>query len=351
MEPLMNQDSAANDESDKVGSGLAPKQNPTIGKDRRAALPHAISGIDVDSSNGKPKKAKKNSTPNPAVPEDVIRKVRRGATVAMLLAAGISARTLFQLGEIIGLPKGFAWMLPGAFDVYAYTSATVAAAIPAVHPARRWAVWNARVALTFTMVGNSLVHALYLMSHGQKWTGTDYALVAVSAIPPIIVERLLHLQTKIAADTPVAVTMEAETGSRKPSTPASATAERKQLAEAPASTPVSTPASNPLPASTPTESPAASTRTRPAASTASRPVASGPIPIQRAARLEVVRGWIDSAGGDKEAVPLKEIQERFGVSQATASRMRAEAAEMPSRPASQPEQAADEEPERVREAV
>lgn len=146
------------------------------------------------------KKQSKKTGAAPAVSGDVIRSVRRGATIAMILAAGISARTLFQLGRIIGLPWQFAWMLPGAFDVYAFTSATAAASIPAAHPARRWAVWNARVALSFTMIGNSLVHALYLMSHGQKWTGTDYALTAMSAIPPIIVERLLHLQTKIASD-------------------------------------------------------------------------------------------------------------------------------------------------------
>lgn len=306
----MNQDSAANDESDKVGSGLAPKQNPTIGKDRRVALPHAISGIDVDSSNGKPKKAKKNSTPNPAVPEDVIRKVRRGATVAMLLAAGISARTLFQLGEIIGLPKGFAWMLPGAFDVYAYTSATVAAAIPAVHPARRWAVWNARVALTFTMVGNSLVHALYLMSHGQKWTGTDYALVAVSAIPPIIVERLLHLQTKIAADAPATV-----------ATPAT---------QAPA-TPAARPSTTPAPvAATATATPVVQPATpRPA----TKPVAERPTGgnngnsnegsvatfVSRDEQLRIVRELVAERGPD---VPLADINERIGGHKSTASRLR-----------------------------
>lgn len=305
----MNQDSAANDESDKVGSGLAPKQNPTTA-DRRAALPHAISGIDVDSSNGKPKKAKKNSTPNPAVPEDVIRKVRRGATVAMLLAAGISARTLFQLGEIIGLPKGFAWMLPGAFDVYAYTSATVAAAIPAVHPARRWAVWNARVALTFTMVGNSLVHALYLMSHGQKWTGTDYALVAVSAIPPIIVERLLHLQTKIAADAPTTV---ATPATQAPATPAvRPSTTPAPVAATATATPVVQPATPP-----PATKPVAERSTT--SNTGNSNGGSVATFVPRDEQLQIVRELVAERGPD---VPLADITERIGGHKSTASRLR-----------------------------
>jgi len=306
----MNQNSAATAIGDKVDPGLRPKKNPTVGQDGRAALPHSISGIDVTSPNDKAGKRKKNSAPSPAVPEDVIRKVRRGATVAMLLAAGISARTLFQLGEIIGLPKEFAWMLPGAFDVYAYTSATVAASIPAVHPARRWAVWNARVALTFTMVGNSLVHALYLMSHGQKWTGTDYALVAVSAIPPIIVERLLHLQTKIAAEVPATVAA--------PATPTPATAPAR---------PVATPAPVVAPATaTPAVQPATP---RPA----TKPVAERPAGgnssnsnggsvttfVSRDERLQIVRELVAEHGPD---VPLAKITERVGGHKSTASRLR-----------------------------
>lgn len=199
MTIAINQNTAAAAIGDRVDPGLGPK-NPTIGQDRRAALPRDAGESTVSTAQDKAGKRKKNSAPTPAVPDDVIREVRIGSTIALLLAAGISARTLFQLGEIIGLPWQFAWMLPGAFDVYAYVSARVASRIPEAHRARKWAVWNARIALSFTMIGNALVHALLLTSHGQGWTGTDYALTAVSAIPPIIVERLLHLQTKIAAD-------------------------------------------------------------------------------------------------------------------------------------------------------
>lgn len=246
MEPV-NQNAYATAEQDRVIVGLGPKQNPTTGN-RRAALPRDAGESTVSTPNDKPGKRRKNTEPTPAVSDDVIRKVRRGATVAMLLAAGISARTLFQLGEIIGLPKQFAWMLPGAFDVYAYTSATVAAAIPAAHSARAWAVWNARIALGFTMIGNALVHALFLMSNKQGWTGTDYALTAVSAIPPIIVERLLHLQTKIAADAPSAAPAAATGGAGKmPDAEKAATTPKGASAATPATTP---PPAAPAPAAT-----------------------------------------------------------------------------------------------------
>jgi hypothetical protein len=332
---------------DKVDPGLGPK-NPTIGKDRRVALPHAISGISVDTPQGKAKKRDKNSAPAPAIPKEAIRDSRIGGTVALFCAAAISAQTLFALGRLIGLSAWTAWLLPAALDVYAMTATRVAFQVPVSHDARNKAIWNARVALFFTISSNCLYHAMHLAAGHHRWTPADWALVGVSALPPIVVERLLHLQSIVnTGGAPVAV--EAETGNWKPSTPTSTSngAERQPAPEASASAT----ASKPLPKAAPNGSPAVSSRTRPAASTASRHAASGPIPIQRAARLEVVRDWIANTGGDKEAVPLKEIQERFGVSQATASRMRAEAAELPSKPASQSEQGADEEPERALEAV
>lgn len=302
-----NQNIAAAAIGDRVDPGLGPKQNPTVGKDCRAALPHVAVGSTVSKSNDKAGKRKKNSAPNPAVPDDVTRKVRRGATIAMILAAGISARTLFQLGQIVGLPWQFAWMLPGAFDVYAYTSATVAASIPAAHPARKWAVWNARIALSFTMIGNSLVHALYLMSHGQGWTGTDYALTAVSAIPPIIVERLLHLQTKIVAEAPATVAA--------PATPAPAT---------PRPAPAVTPASVAVPVSATLSAQLAATR--PATKPVAKPVADnsneGTVAtlIPKSEQLRIVAELVAAHGPE---VPLAEITERLGCHKSTASRLRA----------------------------
>jgi hypothetical protein len=71
---------------------------------------------------------------------------------------------------------------------------------------------------------------------------------------------------------------------------------------------------------------------------------SGPIPIKRADRLALIRDLIDDAGGDPAKLPLKVIKQRFGVSDATASRMRTDAAETP--PAAAPAVPEDE-PERA----
>jgi hypothetical protein len=137
--------------------------------------------------------------PIPDVDESVRTEARAVGLVAVLFAAGISAQALYALGLLIGLSPWTAWMLPGAMDLYAFESTRVASRVPARHPSRAWAVWNARLALSFTVASNALFHALHLASGHRGWTNTDIALTAVSAVPPVIVERFLHLQTKINA--------------------------------------------------------------------------------------------------------------------------------------------------------
>jgi len=144
-------------------------------------------------------KGRESAPPIPEVDESVRREARNVGLVAVLFAAGISAQALYSLGLLIGLSPWTAWMLPGAMDLYAFESTRVASRVPARHPSRSWAVWNARLALSFTVAGNALFHALHLASGHRGWTDTDIALTAVSAIPPVIVERFLHLQTKINA--------------------------------------------------------------------------------------------------------------------------------------------------------
>lgn len=343
---LLNQTTAGPTESDKVDPGLRPKQNPTVGKDCRAPLPHANSGFDVDTPQISPKnRTKKNSAPPPAVPDAAVRDSRIGGTVALLCAAAISAQTLFALGRLIGLSAWTAWLLPAALDVYAMTSTRVAFQVPVGHDARNKAIWNARVALFFTISSNCLYHAMHLAAGHHRWTPADWALVGVSALPPIVVERLLHLQSIVntgGADT------EAAPVERKASTPSSGSVERKPVPEARTSAP--------LPSAPATGSASASTKPRPAPVNGSahpnRYAASGAIPIQREARLKMIRDWVDSAGGNKKAVPLKLIEERFGVSQATASRMRDEAVALPEMPAvGGANEGSDEEPERALEAI
>lgn len=152
------------------------------------------------------KRAKHNNEPIPDVDESVRKEARNVGLLAVLFAAGISAQALYALGLLIGLSPWTAWMLPGAMDLYAFESTRVASRVPARHPSRSWAVWNARLALSFTVAGNALFHALHLAGSHRGWTNTDIALTAVSAIPPVIVERFLHLQTKINASSGTAPT-------------------------------------------------------------------------------------------------------------------------------------------------
>ncbi len=138
----------------------------------------------------------------PPVPASAIRVARIGGTLSLLAAAAISFTTLCRLGRLMGLQPGIAWLLPAALDIYAGTSIWVGFQIPEGHRARASAVWNARLALLLSVACNALSHALVLSAAGNGWTGKDISLTAVSALPPIVVERLLHLQTLIGTPNP-----------------------------------------------------------------------------------------------------------------------------------------------------
>lgn len=346
MEPLTNQNIAAATERDKVDSGLRPKQNPTIGQDRRAPLPHAISGIDVnDKPNGKAKKRDKDSTPIPALSKRTRRIVTIGVAFAGICAAALSAPTLFNLARLGHVPTYLAWLLPACLDGYAITSIQFGNSVPADHPAHDAAKRNARHALLLSVGGNFAYHVLVLAGAMLPTWMPIALLVVILSLPPFIVDRLLHLHSLASgtgADT------EAAPVDRKASGSPSGSVERKPAPEARVS--------SPLPPAPVPESGGASVKARPApvngSAAGSRQVASGPIPIQRAARLEMIRSWVASVGGDANAVPLKEIQERFGVSQATASRMRSEAVGPAEQTAAAPtDEGSDEEPERALEAI
>lgn len=295
----------------KVNAGLGTKEGLAVA--RQAPLPHAIPRIDVSSLNGsanndnkKRTKNPKQTQPVPTVPDDIKREARIGGTIALLFAAGISAQTLFQLGRLIGLSPWTAWMLPGAFDIYAFESARVASRVPVGHHSRGWAVWNARLALSFTVIGNALFHALYLSAHGHGWSKRDIALTAMSAVPPIIVERLLHLQTKVNDDGPAthAATSVAGSATAATATGTVAPATRPAVAQPGPATP------KPQPVATP---PA----TRPVAEAGNSNAVAALVPKEE--QLEIVRNLVAEHG---PGVPLADIQELIGGHKSTASRLR-----------------------------
>lgn len=294
---------------DKMDPGFGKKERPDGGKSA-GPMPHDAMRSIVDTQNRSAKKAAMNSEPVPAVPAAAIRDSRIGGTISLLCAAAISAQTLFGLGRVIGLSPWTAWLLPAALDVYAMTATRVAFQVPTGHRARSKAIWNARVALLFTTGSNCLYHAMHLAANHTKWTAADWALIAVSALPPIVVERLLHLQSIVNSDATATVAA--------PAAPEPAT-QRPIVATTPA--PVAEPVAATRPA-TPRQQPAATETVtkpvaKPVAMTDGNAVVSTLVPKDE--QLQIVRDIVAERGPE---VPLAVIIERLGCHKSTASRLR-----------------------------
>lgn len=221
MGPVTNQNIAAVTIGDTVGSGLGPK-NPTVGKDGRA-LPHANSGFDVDSSNGKPNKRKhKNPPPAPPVSDATRRIVLVGALFALLCAEAWSAPTLFSLAEQAKAPKQLAWLLPAVLDGYAATSIWFGNNVPKGHPVYGPAIANTRLALLITVACNGVFHLLALAGKSLPPWAPIALLVTVTALPIYITDRLVRLY-KLATGTadaePVGATEGADRKAQAPTKP------------------------------------------------------------------------------------------------------------------------------------
>lgn len=196
MGPIANQNIAAVTIGDRVDPGLGPK-NPTVGKDGRVALPRDAVESTVSTAQDKAGKRKKNSAPTPAVPPSAIRMAKVGGTIALIAAAAISAQTLVSLGHTIGLHGKIAWLLPASLDVYAATAIWVGYRIPSTHPAAAVARRDARLALSLTVCCNVLYHLLILAGSSLPKLLTDTLLLCVGALPPLVVERIFHLQMSV----------------------------------------------------------------------------------------------------------------------------------------------------------
>lgn len=140
---------------------------------------------------------KRKDGPMPAVPPSAIRMAKIGGTIALIAAAAISAQTLVNLGHLLGLHDKIAWLLPVSLDVYAATSIWVGYRIPSIHPAARIARRDARLALGLTVCCNALFHLLLLAGSQLPHWLTDTLLIIVGALPPLVVERIFHLQMAV----------------------------------------------------------------------------------------------------------------------------------------------------------
>lgn len=305
----MNTNIANPPSRDMVGERLVPKRNPTVLAGDRVALPHAISRIDVDSSNSKPaKRTKQNTAPIPAVADKTRRIVTLGVAFAGICAAALSAPTLYNLARLGRVPAELAWLLPACIDGYAITSIHFGNSVPAAHPAREAAKRNANVALLITVTANAAFHLLVLAGALlPAWTPVAL-LVVILSLPPIIVSRLHHLHS-LASGTGAAET------AAQPATQAAATPRTRASAT---DTPVAPPATATPAATVAPKPPATAPVAAPVAADGNN--ASVATLIPKSEQLQIVRDLVATHGPE---VPLAEIIDRLGCHKSTASRLRA----------------------------
>lgn len=137
-----------------------------------------------------------------ALPEKERRGLGWGIAVLLAFAAALSAPSLYGLGRFIDYPRQIAWLLPASLDGYAATSIWFGRRVVSSHPAARSARRNARLSLAMTVACNGLFHLLVLAGAAiPGWTRVTL-LVAVSSLPPVIVDRLLHLRNLANGESP-----------------------------------------------------------------------------------------------------------------------------------------------------
>ena len=134
-----------------------------------------------------------------STPTSALLAARLGGALALAAAASLSFNALCDLARHAGL-GGLAALLPIATDAFAASALFVAYRLPPGHPAHRTTGRTARLALALTVGCNGLDHLLDLASYLFTRHVRDLLLVIVASLPPLIVERLVHLQTVLVGD-------------------------------------------------------------------------------------------------------------------------------------------------------
>ncbi|MGP3952635.1 DUF2637 domain-containing protein [Streptomyces sp. 7N604] len=128
-----------------------------------------------------------------------------GMAVVGIAAAASSFAGLRDLALRTGWLHSLTWLLPLTVDAYAMTATRVwLAASTRNARARAWAKANAIGAIAVSVGGNAVDHAAAAKVIPITWP----LIVAVSAIPPVVLGLLVHmahLRSQPATDTPEAV--------------------------------------------------------------------------------------------------------------------------------------------------
>lgn len=141
----------------------------------------------------------------PSAPASALLAACLGGAIALAAAASLSFDALCDLAHHAGLHR-LAPLLPIAVDAFAASALFVSYRLPPGHTAHRAASRTARLALVLTVACNGLDHLLDLAGHLLTEHVRELLLVAVASLPPLIVERLLHLQTVLVGEGRTAAT-------------------------------------------------------------------------------------------------------------------------------------------------
>lgn len=274
------------------------------------------------------KRTRRGKTTPPAAPltGDEQRSLSLGIAFGMACAAALSAPTLYGLARLIGFTRALAWLLPAALDGYAVTSIWFGRRVAATHPAAKGARRNARLALALTVACNGLYHLLTLGGVMIPVWARVTLLVAVSSLPPFLVDRLLHLRALTSGNTSSATPV-----------PLPATATPPRQATPPRVAQPALPSVANTPATPSPATPAALTAT-----VAAPPAAKGNTPIRLVTAAEkeaIVTRMLAERGDD---VPLSEIAAAIGTPhRATAMKVRDRVIKARTEPAPDSEDAAE----------
>lgn len=253
-----------------------------------------------------PRRDKRDTPPPPplSVPTTAIRVAKWGGSVALVAAAAMSVQTLYSLGRILGYAKWNAWLLPASLDVYAATAIWVGHRIPAEHKARATARTNARTALLLTVGANGLFHLLNLPNvHLPNWISVTL-LVVVSALPPFVVERILHLQMSVSTGHAEVAAAKPEAANVKPANDNPAVAAKTEPTTPianPVVPPIAAANDNPAPIDNRQNDKAAAAKPKPAAKTAGGDNANEAL---AAAMLPIYRQMLEATGKRPSAPDL-----------------------------------------------
>jgi hypothetical protein len=132
-------------------------------------------------------------------------------TVAAMVAVAAAAATLsftslMDLARVCGYGPRLAWLLPISIDAYALTATRVWLRGGVGERTRRYARGNAVAAIGLSVAGNATFHCLAAAGVLSLVGWAQLLVVAVSAVPPVVLGLVGHLHALLAAESPASPT-------------------------------------------------------------------------------------------------------------------------------------------------